>query len=173
MLPFLWATSFFQKITMSLQKYPNWQKIIQSGHPASLLPDNNATTACQIPVCRMTFGLKCYGREPLLRGKAHYDWPPCHYAEWHYAECCGANVLTWKAISGFVIYICTFASPVVCSIIAVSRKQSQIQLFAPFFLLKYVRDERHKMQLFQSPMVGLAPQQWAEWQSAEWHSVWP
>ncbi len=28
-----WATSSFQKITMSLQKYPNWQKITQSGHP--------------------------------------------------------------------------------------------------------------------------------------------
>ncbi len=168
MLPFLWATSFFQKIIMSLQKYPNWQKIVQSGHPASLLPDNNATTPCQTPVCRMTFGLKCYGRETLQRGKAQYHWPPCHYA-----ECRGANVLTWKAISGFVIYICTFASPVVCSIIAVSRKQSWIQLFVPFFFFESTFVTRDLMQLFQSPMVGLAPQHWAEWQSAEWHSVWP
>jgi hypothetical protein len=34
MLPFLWATLSFQKNVMSLQKYPNWQKIAQSGHPA-------------------------------------------------------------------------------------------------------------------------------------------
>jgi len=33
MLPFLWATSSFQKIIMSFQKKPKQQRIAQSGHP--------------------------------------------------------------------------------------------------------------------------------------------
>ncbi len=33
MLPFLWATSTFQKVTMTLKKWPNWCRIAQSGHP--------------------------------------------------------------------------------------------------------------------------------------------
>ncbi len=33
-LPFLWATSTFQKIQSAFQKLPNWQKIAQSGHPS-------------------------------------------------------------------------------------------------------------------------------------------
>ncbi len=33
MLPFLWASSSQQKITMSFNMQPNWQKIGQSGHP--------------------------------------------------------------------------------------------------------------------------------------------
>jgi hypothetical protein len=28
-----WATLFFQKIILSLQKLPSWQKIANSGHP--------------------------------------------------------------------------------------------------------------------------------------------
>jgi hypothetical protein len=36
MLSFLWATSSFENVTISIQKKPNWQKIAQSGHPVPM-----------------------------------------------------------------------------------------------------------------------------------------
>jgi hypothetical protein len=43
MLPIIWVVSSFQKITMSLQKQPNWPNVTRPGHPGSALMTHFST----------------------------------------------------------------------------------------------------------------------------------